>query len=139
MKTLFWIVLVAFLVLAGYVVRDLVLRPKTPAQPATVAFEVSAESAAAYEQRMADLQAKVDSLKKGMEAAGTAERRDVKARLAEFELQIRELKRAIAQWQIARDGDAPDEAYRQCIYLYGRARGICDALAADTLRAQPSK
>jgi len=38
MKILFWIVLVAFLVLAGYVVRDLVLHPKTQAQPAVVPF-----------------------------------------------------------------------------------------------------
>jgi hypothetical protein len=68
-----------------------------------------------------------------MAAIGSLDRADVKARLAEFERQIRELKRAIAQWRVARGGDAPDAAYRQCIFAYGKAQGICAALAADTL------
>jgi hypothetical protein len=133
MKTWFWIVLVAFLVLAGYFVLGLVQRPKTKAQPTAVPFEVSAESVAVYEQRAAELQAKADSLKKRMEAVGTAERREVKARVAEFERTVSELRRAIAQWRIARGGDAPDAAYRQCVLLYGQARGACEMLASDTL------
>ncbi len=69
MKTWFWIVLVAFLLLAGYVVLDLVQRPRTRAQPSEeLPFEVSAESVAVYEQRAAELQARADSLKKRMEA-----------------------------------------------------------------------
>jgi hypothetical protein len=66
-------------------------------------------------------------------AAGSAERRDVKARIAESERLILELQRAIEQWRVARGGDAPDAAYRQCILLYGRATGACDALALDTM------
>jgi hypothetical protein len=133
MKTLFWIVLVAFVLLAGFVVRDLVLNPRTQARPAAISFEVGAESAAAYERRVADLEAVVVRLKERMTAIGSVGRQDVKARLAEFEAQIRELKLAIAQWRIARGGDAPDAAYRQCILAYGKAAGICRALATDTL------
>jgi len=133
MKTWFWIVLVAFLLLAGYVVVDLVQRPRTQAQPSAIPFEVSAESVAVYEQRASELQARADSLKKRMEAVGTAERREVKVRVAEFERLVSELRRAIAQWRIARGGDAPDAAYRQCVLLYGRARGACEMLASDTL------
>jgi len=133
MKTWFWIVLVAFLILAGYVVLDSVQRSRRPAQPSALPFEVSAESVAVYEQRAAELQATADSLKKRLQAVGTAERRDVKARVAEVERLISELRRAIAQWRIARGGDAPGAAYRQCILLYGRARGACDVLAPDTL------
>jgi hypothetical protein len=133
MRTWFWIVLVAFLLLAGYVVVDLVQRPWPKAQPSAVPFEVSAESVAVYEQRAAELQARADSLKKRMEEVGTAERRDVKARVAEFERLVSELQLAIAKWRIARGGDAPDAAYRQCIFLYGRARGACDVLAPDTM------
>jgi hypothetical protein len=68
-----------------------------------------------------------------MVAVGTAKRREVRARLAEFESQISDLKHAIAQWRLARGGDAPNEAYRQCLLLYGKARGVCEALAPDTL------
>jgi tryptophan-rich sensory protein len=57
MKTWFWIVLVAFLLLAGYVVWNSGQRPKKQAQPPVVAFEVSAESTAAYEQSVAELEA----------------------------------------------------------------------------------
>jgi len=68
-----------------------------------------------------------------MEAAGAAERRDVKARIAEVDRLVSELQRAIAQWRIARGGDAPDAAYRQCLLLYGQARGACQVLASDTI------
>ncbi len=136
MKTWFWIVLVAFVLLAGYVVLDSVQRPGKQTKPLKVAFEVTAESAAAYEKRLAELVARVELLKKRMEAAGTAERREVKARLAEFERQIYDLRHAIAQWRLARGGDAPNEAYRQCLLLYGRARGVCEALAPDTLTSK---
>jgi hypothetical protein len=133
MRTPFWIVLIAFVVLAGYLVWDRTQRAGRQPGPAPVSFEVGAESAAAYEQRVADLEARVEVLKKRMDAAGTNERREVKARLAEFDRQIADLRRAIAQWRVARGGDAPNEAYRQCLLLYGRARGVCDALAPDTL------
>jgi len=133
MKTWFWIVLVAFVALAGYVVWGKAQQRKKQTRPASVAFEVSAESAAAYEQRVAELEARADTLKKRMEAAGTAEQRAVKVRLAEFESQVSDLKHAIAQWRLARGGDAPNEAYRECLLLYGKARGVCDAMAPDTL------
>jgi hypothetical protein len=133
MKTWFWIVLVAFLVLAGYVVWSSGLRPKKQVQSPAATFEVSAESAAAYEQRVAELVARVELLKKRMVAAGTAERRAVKVRLAEFEREISDLKHAIAQWRLASGGDSPNEAYHQCLLLYGKARGVCDAMAPDTL------
>jgi len=133
MRTWFWIVLVALLLLVGYVVVDLAQRPRTKAPPSAVPFEVSAESVAVYEQRAAELRAAADSLKQRMKAVGTAERRDVKARVAEAERLISELQRAIAQWRIARGGDAPDAAYRQCVLLYGQARGACQVLASDTM------
>ncbi len=136
MKTWFWIVLIALVLLAGYVVMDLAQRPRTKAQPSAVPFEVSAESVAVYEQRAAELQATADSLKQRMKEVGTAERRDVKARVAETERLISELQRAIAQWRIARGGDAPDAAYRQCVLLYGQARGACQVLASDTMIAK---
>jgi len=136
MKTWFWIVLVAFVVLAGYVVWSAVLRPGRQTKPLKASFEVTAESAAAYEKRLAELVARVELLKKRMEAAGTVERREVKARLAEFERQIYDLRHAIAQWRLARGGDAPNEAYRQCLLLYGRARGVCEALVPDTLASK---
>jgi len=136
MKTWSWIVLVAFLVLAGYVVWSSGLRPKKQPNSPAVAFEISAESAAVYERRVAELESRVDNLKKRMVVVGTSERRDVKARLAEFERQIADLKHAIAQWRIARGGDAPDAAYRQCVLLYGQARGACEMLAPDTLAAE---
>lgn len=133
MKTWFWIVLAAFLVLAAYVLLDSMQRSRREAGSTAVPFEVSAESVAVYEQRVTELQARADSLKERVRAAGSAERRDVKARIAESERLILELQRAIEQWRVARGGDAPDAAYRQCILLYGRATGACDALALDTM------
>ncbi|MBM3332149.1 hypothetical protein FJY68_09945 [candidate division WOR-3 bacterium] len=133
MKTWFWVVLVVCLGLAGYLVWSLAAGPKATAKSASVPFEVGAESVAVYEQRVAELETQVDNLKKRMVAVGTAERREVKARLARFEAQIADLRRAIAKWRVARGGDAPNEAYRQCLILYGEARGVCGALAPDTL------
>lgn len=133
MKTLFWIVLAAFLLLAGCVVWGVLTQKKARAETSAIPSEVSADSIVAYEQRTAELQTRVEDLRRRMQAAGTSERREVKARLAEFEQQLRELKRAIDQWRVARGGDAPDAAYRQCILLYGQARGACNALAPDTL------
>ena len=133
MKTWFWIVLVALVLLVVYVAIDLAQRPQAKGQPSVLPFEVSAESVAVYEQRATELRATADSLKQRMEAAGAAERRDVKARIAEVERLISEFQRAIAQWRIARGGDAPDAAYRQCLLLYGQAQGACQVLAADTI------
>src|SRR5512138_3864429 len=112
MKTWFWIVLAAFVVLAGYLVWERTQHARLQTGKPPAAFEVGAESAAAYQQRVTELEARMEALKKRLEAAGTAERRAVKARLAEFERQISELKRAIAQWQVARGGDGPNAAYR---------------------------
>jgi hypothetical protein len=133
MKTRFWIALVAFLLLAGYVVWDLMQRPRTQARPSAVPFEVSAESATGYERRVADLEARVARLRERMAAIGSIDRPEVKARLAQFERYVSDLKHAIAQWRVVRGGDAPDEAHRQCVLLYGKASGVCEALAPDTL------
>jgi hypothetical protein len=133
MKTWFWILLVAFLLLASYVVVDLVRHQRAQARPPVVASDVGAESVEVYVARVADLRARADSLKQRAKAVGTSERREVKARIAEFERVIAELQRAIDAWRVARDGDAPDAAYRQCILLYGQGRGVCEALAPDTL------
>jgi len=133
MKTWFWIILIAFILLAGYVVADLLRHQRATARPGKVSSEVSSESVTVYMDRLADLRARADSLKQRMKAVGTAERREVKARIAELERVIAELRRAIDRWRVARDGDAPDAAYRQCIMLYGQGRGVCDALAPDTM------
>jgi cytochrome c-type biogenesis protein CcmH/NrfG len=63
MKTWFWIVLAAFLVLAAYVLLDSMQRSRREAGSTVVPFEVSAESVAVYEQRVTELQARADSLK----------------------------------------------------------------------------
>jgi cytochrome c-type biogenesis protein CcmH/NrfG len=136
MKTWSWIVLAVFLVIAGFVVWNSGLRPKKPAQVETTALNVSADSVAAFEQRVAELEASVDDLTVRLAKAGTAERREVKARLAEARDRISELKHAIDQWRVASGGDAPDAAYRQCVLLYGQARGACQVLAADTIIGQ---
>ena len=133
MKTWFWIVLAAFVILAVYVILDSAQRPRREAGSTVVPFEVSAESIAVYEQRVSELRARVDRLKERARAAGSLDRRDVSARIAESERLISELQHAIEQWRVARGGDAPDAAYRNCILLYGRASGACDVLATDTM------
>ena len=134
MKTLFWILLIAFVGLVGYVVYNFVQHQKTQVHPTTIPFEVGADSVAAYEQRVADLESRAAQLSKRMAAVGSLDRPEVKARLDEFERQVRDLKQAIALWRVARGGDAPDATYRQCILLYGKASGVCDAMAPDTLK-----
>ena len=133
MRKWFWIVLGGCVALAGYLVWSLAAGPRARGKSASAPFEVDADSVVVYEQRVAELEIQVDNLKKRMVAAGTAERREVKARLVQFEVQMSDLKRAIAKWRVARGGDAPNEAYRQCLLLYGKARGVCEALAPDTL------
>ncbi len=133
MKTWFWIVLAAFVVLAGYLVWYRTQPAKLQTNQPPVAFEVGAESAAVYEQRVAELEARVEVMKERMKATGTTERRAVKARLAEFERQISELKHLLARLRVARGGDASNDAYHACLFLYGKARGVCEALVPDTL------
>jgi len=87
MKALFWIMLAALVLLAGYVIWGAMSRRNPPARTA-LPFEVSADSAIAYEQRANDLEQRAAELTRRMERLGLKDRPEVKARLAQFEQQV---------------------------------------------------
>ncbi len=136
MKTWFWIVLAGFVALSVYAVMDSVRHARGGARRPGLTSDVGADSALAYQRRVADLEKRAADLRGRMETIGALDRPEVKARLEAFDAHISQLKQAIARWQVARGGDGPDASYRQCVILYGSARGICDALATDTLAAR---
>jgi hypothetical protein len=136
MKTLTWILGLALLAAIGYLVYDFFTHRRTQAAPTPVPTGVGPESIAAYEQRIEELQAKTEALKARMKAAGTLERPDVQERLHGLQARMDNLAQAVRHWKMLQDSGNKDEAYRQCILLYGKASGVCDALAPDTLRGK---
>jgi Flp pilus assembly protein CpaB len=136
MKVLFWVVLVAFVGVLGYVAYDVVFRRTPRARPVQVSSDVGPESIQAYRERVEQLRMKAEDMKRRMQAAGTLDRPDVTERLLRFEQEAGQLELAIRRWGSSLDRAGKNEAYRQCIMLYGRASGVCDALAPDTLKGK---
>jgi hypothetical protein len=58
----------------------------------------------------------------------------VQLRIAALQRELAGLRRAVDEWRATRTGTGGPAAFRQCVLLYGKASGVCDALALDTLR-----
>ncbi len=132
MKTVAWILGLVSLVMLGYIVFSLLL-PRSR-QPEYFAAEVSADSIAAYDARAAELEQRADSLRRRLTELRLAARPGVQLRIAALQRELAGLRRAVDEWRATRTGTGGPAAFRQCVLLYGKASGVCDALALDTLR-----
>jgi hypothetical protein len=130
MKTLFWLLLFAFVGLLGWLTYDFIAHRRTQAD--VVQFDPNPDSVAVYKQRVAELQDRADSLSRRFSSTNLLRRPAVNARLMQLNDQISQLKQAIAAWEAAKHST---DLYGKGILMYGKASGVCDALAADTLPA----
>lgn len=131
MKAVFWFAVLLLAILAGYLIRGFIRERRQQAAP--VAFEVSAESIAAYQARIVELEDRVARIRTRLPLSLPGERAGYGRLITELEEEIRDLKVAVEQWRSARGVKATADLYQKCILLYGRASGVCDALAAETL------
>lgn len=132
MKIAFWILLLVLVGLVGYLTYSFIRQRRT--QVDFVDYEVSRDSVESYQRRVVELEARAESLRVRLEDAHLVERPSVRARLSALNREIAALKHAVEQWQTSRSGGTgSSNVYRQCVLLYGRASGVCDALSLDTL------
>lgn len=126
MNTLFRLLLVVFVALSGVLVYIIVRQSR--ARIDYLATEVSEDSIAAYSDRADSLERLAETLEMDLSSTTLLEQPAARLRLARLHDEIAALRSAVERWRVARTPAEQDHAWRQCILLYGRASGICDAL-----------
>lgn len=96
--------------------------------------EIGAESVAVYRTRAESLATEADSLERALLGSGLTEQPGLRRHLGRLREEIAELRRAVGEWEAARQQERRNAAYRECILIYGRASGVCDALKSETPR-----
>jgi hypothetical protein len=125
------ILYVVLLVIGGVIGALFVLRK--PRYVVSTSGATSSDTMAAYEQRIADLGVRLDSLKAAVARHGVLRQVGVRLRISQVEQQLAALNEAVRIWQSAHDQYGVGQAYRQCVLLYGSAQAGCQALSYDTL------
>jgi hypothetical protein len=131
MKTVLWLLLLICVGLLGYFVFDFARHRRT--QVDLLPYEVTDDTIAVYEARADELATRADSIRQRLGKLGLLSRPAVLARVTDIEQEVANLRRAVENWKAARPARKGGDLYRQCILVYGRASGVCDALARDTL------
>jgi len=131
------VLIILLIVGVGFIIYLIVRtsRERIPVLPT----EVSADSIMAYEARADSLSVGADTLEDVLGRAGLLEQPGIRRRLARLNEEIDALRTAVERWRAARDSNGQGQAYRECILLYGRASGVCDALRIDTAPPPPPK
>lgn len=137
MKAIFWLLLFVVALLTATLVLRFAVERGRQARP--IPYEVSADSIATYQERLAQLKDHLNRLQDKARQSEPWERLRLERRLQLLSAKIRDLEVAVAQWRAARSPNAAGNLYRNCILLYGQASGVCDALAADTLPVPEEK
>jgi hypothetical protein len=137
MKGIFTVILLVGLALLGYLIYNFTRARQRQAD--LVVFEVSTDSIKAYEQRIEELELRIQGIRSRITLAPLTEQLIQERQLSVLERQLRDLKVAVEQWRQARTQKTAADIYRQCILLYGKAAGVCELLLTDTLPAPQSK
>jgi hypothetical protein len=124
------------LLLVGAVIGVFLLMKK-PRYIVTATGGTSLDSIAAYEQRIRELGARLDSMRVVLARRRVLARPAVRLRIAQTEQQLSELKAALRIWRAAHDQYGVGQAYRECVLLYGGVQSACQALSYDTLPPEP--
>lgn len=135
MRTVLWSMVVVLVLGLGLLVY-LLIRQSESRPETTLAFEVSAESITAYQDRADSLGLIADSLEVRFEQAEPLQKPGLLRRLDNLEDEIDALRIAVDKWRTARDDYGEGQAYQKCVLLYGRATGICDDLR-EAVPAEP--
>lgn len=131
MKTLMWLLVAALLLLGGYFVYN--VRAARSQQASVQDVPVNADSIGAYQLRLERLRVEATQLRVALGRAELVRRPGMERQLELLESRIRDLSAAIEQWRSAKGAPAQASMYQKCILMYGKASGVCDALALDTL------
>jgi hypothetical protein len=129
-KALTWAYIAVIVIGAAIGVSFLLRKPR---YVVSATGGTSPDSIAAYEQRIGDLRAEIDSLKNVLGRRGVSGRITVRSRISHVEQQLAALREAVRIWRSAHDAYGVGQAYRQCVLLYGSAQSACRALSFDTL------
>jgi hypothetical protein len=120
------------LIVAGAVIGVFFLLRK-PRYVVSVTGATSSDSIAAYEQRIGNLRARVDSLKVVLARRGVLGQVGVRLRISQVEQNLNQLNEAVRIWRAAHDQYGVGQAYRECVLLYGSVQSSCQSLSYDTL------
>jgi len=131
MKGIFWVIVVVLVVLVGVLLLNFAQERRKQAN--FVFFEVGPDSVRAFMERIEELERTASRIRSRMDMAPPLERAQLSRRLAILEEEIRDLKVAVEQWRSAREKKSIADLYYKCIMLYGKAAGVCELLASDTL------
>jgi hypothetical protein len=120
---------VLLVLLSAFLVYTIVRR--STSRPMLFASDVSEDSIMVYADRADSLSSAVDSLSAQLGRAGLLKRPGMSLRLTRLGEEIDGLRQAIARWNEAQHGYDRDQAYHECILIYGRASGICEGLKVE--------
>jgi len=133
-KTIFWLCALVITGLLGYLLHNFIEHRK--AQVEILNPNVGIETITLYQARADSLRARADSVRLQLERAGLLSRPSVRAHLALLDDEIIALERTIEVWRKSKKVRGEVDLHRQCILLYGKASGVCNALASDTLTGE---
>jgi len=118
-------------VLAGYFMM------RKPRYVVATSGGAGRDSVTMYEQRINELQARLDTTRAVLERRGGFDRLTVRLRTNQVEDELAQLRASVQIWRDAHDQYGVGQSYRECLLLYGSARSSCQALSYDTLPPQP--
>jgi hypothetical protein len=133
-KGLTWAIVALILVGAAIGVYFILQKPRNIV---SLSPGASSDSIAAYEQRITELEQRLEATKAVLGRVQALDRPAVRFRIAHMEEQLRGLRAAVRNWREARDEYGVGDAYRECLLLYGGAQAACHALSLDTLPLEP--
>lgn len=131
MKAIFWFLLIVLAVLFGLFIYS--ATRQRLGRSNLVVFEVTAESVKAFEARVAELKKNAEILRDRLTTSRLIERILLNRRLELLEKEIADLQEAVAMLRSTMDYKSAADIYRKCLLLYGKASGVCELLATDTL------
>jgi len=129
MTGLYRLLVVALVLLSGTLVY-IIVRQTRP-RPMLFSSAVSEDSTLSYAARAESLDAIADSLDASYRHTGIIARPGVAYRLGRLNEEIDGLRFAVERWRAAQDVYDRNQSWRECILIYGRASGVCDALKAE--------
>jgi hypothetical protein len=121
---------VLLVLLSAFLVYTIVRR--SASRPMLFASDVSEDSIMVYAGRADSLSAVAESLKAEFNRIGIINRPGLSLRMTRLGEEISGLRQAIARWNEAQHGYDREQAYHECILIYGRASGICEGLKIET-------
>ncbi len=130
MTKLYRALVILLVLLSGFLVYTIVRRAAP--RPVLYASDVSAESVGVYERHADSLDLVSDSLRAQFDRSGLIKQPGIALRLQRLDEEITGLRQAVERWHVAQQGYDRNQAYYDCVLMYGRASGICEGLKVET-------